>query len=119
MVTWRTDSTNILDRYILAKLAARPQPAEATEPARFALYNIDLSGGRIDFLGRDPILPSVFRIASAAGIGLAAGLTNAKIGETLFISATTAKFHVSNIMRKLEVSRRAEAVYAASKRGLI
>ncbi|QVI28757.1 response regulator transcription factor [Mycolicibacterium neoaurum] len=50
---------------------------------------------------------------------LAAGLSNAKIGEQLFISATTAKFHVSNIMRKLGVSRRAEAVYAASKRGLI
>lgn len=50
---------------------------------------------------------------------LAAGLSNIKIGERLFISATTAKFHVSNIMRKLEVSRRAEAVYAASKRGLI
>lgn len=31
---------------ILARLAARAQPAE---PARFALYNIDLSGGRIDF----------------------------------------------------------------------
>jgi two-component system, NarL family, response regulator DevR len=50
---------------------------------------------------------------------LAAGLSNNKIGEKLFISTTTAKFHVSNIMRKLEVSRRAEAVYAASKRGLI
>jgi DNA-binding NarL/FixJ family response regulator len=50
---------------------------------------------------------------------LAAGLSNNKIGESLFISATTAKFHVSNIMRKLDVSRRAEAVYAASKRGLI
>ena len=50
---------------------------------------------------------------------LAAGLSNNKIGEQLYISATTAKFHVSNIMRKLEVSRRAEAVYAASKRGLI
>jgi two-component system, NarL family, response regulator DevR len=50
---------------------------------------------------------------------LAAGLSNQKIGEKLYISATTAKFHVSNIMRKLEVSRRAEAVYAASKRGLI
>ncbi|RWA22024.1 LuxR family transcriptional regulator [Mycolicibacterium brumae DSM 44177] len=50
---------------------------------------------------------------------LAAGLSNHKIGEQLFISATTAKFHVSNIMRKLEVSRRAEAVYTASKRGLI
>ena len=50
---------------------------------------------------------------------LAAGFSNQKIGERLYISATTAKFHVSNIMRKLEVSRRAEAVYAASKRGLI
>ena len=50
---------------------------------------------------------------------LAAGLSNNKIGEKLYISATTAKFHVSNIMRKLEVSPRAEAVYAASKRGLI
>jgi two-component system, NarL family, response regulator DevR len=50
---------------------------------------------------------------------LARGLSNQRIGDTLFISGTTAKFHVSNIMRKLEVSRRAEAVYAASKRGLI
>ena len=50
---------------------------------------------------------------------LATGLSNTQIGEQLYISATTAKFHVSNIMRKLEVSRRAEAVYAASKRGLI
>ncbi|MDF2823796.1 MAG: Response regulator, two-component system [Mycobacterium sp.] len=50
---------------------------------------------------------------------LATGMSNAKIGEQLYISATTAKFHVSNIMRKLDVSRRAEAVYAASKRGLI
>lgn len=50
---------------------------------------------------------------------LATGLSNNQIGDQLYISATTAKFHVSNIMRKLEVSRRAEAVYAASKRGLI
>ncbi|MCP9275711.1 MadR family response regulator transcription factor [Mycolicibacterium arenosum] len=50
---------------------------------------------------------------------LATGSSNHEIGEKLYISATTAKFHVSNIMRKLEVSRRAEAVYAASKRGLI
>jgi DNA-binding NarL/FixJ family response regulator len=50
---------------------------------------------------------------------LAAGFSNQKTGEKLYISATTAEFHVSNIMRKLEVSRRAEAVYAASKRGLI
>ena len=30
------------------------------------------SGGAVRFIGRDPILPSVFRIVSAAGIGLAA-----------------------------------------------
>lgn len=50
---------------------------------------------------------------------LAKGLSNNRIGETLFISPTTVKFHVSNIMRKLGVARRAEAVYAASKLGLI
>ncbi|MBJ8348011.1 response regulator transcription factor [Antrihabitans sp. YC2-6] len=50
---------------------------------------------------------------------LAKGLSNSGIGEKLFISPTTVKFHVSNIMRKLDVARRAEAVYAASKLGLI
>ncbi|MFT4194123.1 DUF748 domain-containing protein, partial [Ottowia sp.] len=34
---------------ILARLAARPRPAEPSEPARFALYNIELKDGRIDF----------------------------------------------------------------------
>ena len=34
---------------ILARLAARPQSPEPGEPARFALYNIELSDGRIDF----------------------------------------------------------------------
>ena len=50
---------------------------------------------------------------------LAQGMSNRAIGARLYISETTVKFHVGNIMRKLEVSRRAEAVYAASKIGLI
>ncbi|WP_163512584.1 MadR family response regulator transcription factor [Fodinicola acaciae] len=50
---------------------------------------------------------------------LAHGMSNVDIGKKLFISETTVKFHVSNVMRKLDVSRRAEAVYAASKLGLI
>ena len=50
---------------------------------------------------------------------LARGLSNRAIGAELFISETTVKFHVGNLMRKLDVSRRAEAVYAASKMGLI
>ena len=50
---------------------------------------------------------------------LARGLSNEAIGRELYISATTAKFHVGNVMRKLSVTRRAEAVYAGSKLGLI
>jgi DNA-binding NarL/FixJ family response regulator len=50
---------------------------------------------------------------------LARGLSNRAIGKELYISDTTVKFHVGNLMRKLLVSRRAEAVYAASKLGLL
>jgi DNA-binding NarL/FixJ family response regulator len=50
---------------------------------------------------------------------LARGLSNRTIGKQLHISETTAKFHVCNIMRKLHVTRRAEAVYVASKEGVI
>lgn len=50
---------------------------------------------------------------------LARGLSNRDIGGKLFISETTVKFHVRNIMRKLAAATRAEAVYEASKRKLI
>lgn len=50
---------------------------------------------------------------------LARGLSNKDIGGKLYISETTVKFHVRNIMRKLTASTRAEAVYEASKLGLI
>lgn len=50
---------------------------------------------------------------------LASGMSNRVIGEQLYISETTAKFHVGNILRKLGVARRAEAVYEASKAGLL
>ena len=50
---------------------------------------------------------------------LARGLSNGAIGQRLYISGTTVKFHVGNVMQKLGARRRAEAVYAASKMGLI
>jgi two-component system response regulator DevR len=50
---------------------------------------------------------------------LARGMSNTAIGQRLYISGTTVKFHVGNVMRKLGARRRAEAVYAASKMGLI
>jgi DNA-binding NarL/FixJ family response regulator len=49
---------------------------------------------------------------------LAHGLTNREIGTRMFVSESTAKFHVHNVMRKLGVRRRAEVAYAAGKHGL-
>jgi DNA-binding NarL/FixJ family response regulator len=50
---------------------------------------------------------------------LARGMSNRDIGAELYISETTVKFHVRNIMRKLDSATRAEVVYQASKLGLI
>lgn len=50
---------------------------------------------------------------------LARGLTNREIGQASFISESTVKFHLRNIMSKLDVGRRAEVVYAATRLGLL
>ena len=50
---------------------------------------------------------------------LADGLSNAAIGRRLYISESTVKFHIRNLIRKLGVSKRTDAVYVASKRGYI
>ncbi len=47
------------------------------------------------------------------------GFTNKEIAKFLNISENTAKFHVKEILSKLEVSDRAEAVAAAFERGLL
>jgi Fe-S cluster assembly iron-binding protein IscA len=49
---------------ILERQAAKPKPAAPSEPARFALYNIQLAGGQIDFT--DQLLGKTFRIADLA-----------------------------------------------------
>jgi DNA-binding NarL/FixJ family response regulator len=46
---------------------------------------------------------------------IAEGLTNREIGRAMFVSESTVKFHVRNIMRKLDVHHRAEIAYAASR----
>jgi len=50
---------------------------------------------------------------------IARGLTNREIGREMFVSESTAKFHVRNVMRKLGVRRRAEVAYTAGERGLL
>jgi DNA-binding NarL/FixJ family response regulator len=50
---------------------------------------------------------------------LSNGKTNRDIGETLFISESTVKFHVHAILNKLDASNRTEAVSIAAQLGLI
>ena len=49
---------------------------------------------------------------------LAKGYTNKEIAQKLFISEKTVKSHLNNIFKKLEVSRRLEAILYAIKAGL-
>lgn len=50
---------------------------------------------------------------------LASGHTNREIAAALFISASTAGVHVSNILRKLGAKRRVDAAGIAHKMGLL
>jgi len=50
---------------------------------------------------------------------LVAGRSNGEIGAQLFISRKTASVHVSNILRKLGVSNRAQAAALAERAGLV
>lgn len=51
--------------------------------------------------------------------GIAKGFTNAEIAERLDISRQTVPVHIRNIYRKLEASNRSEAVFEATRLGLI
>jgi len=51
-------------------------------------------------------------------IALADGLSNAEVAQRLFISEHTVKFHVHNLLHKLGLRTRGEAICAAHRRGL-
>lgn len=98
---------------VARELQARPLLADVVTLARRA---------RID-LGTETVT------SLADGLGLTArevevlllvadGRTNPQIAEQLYISAKTASVHVSNILRKLEVSNRGEAAALAHRNGL-
>lgn len=51
--------------------------------------------------------------------GVAAGLPNRAIGQRLWVTEHTVKFHLTNIFRKLQVANRTEAARWAHQRGLV
>lgn len=50
---------------------------------------------------------------------IAHGLSNQEIAEKLFISESTVKTHVSNLLLKLDAKRRTQALTNAKKMGII
>ena len=67
----------------------------------------------------DPVLNTGLTAQELRVLGLlAGGLTNAEIGNALFISPKTASVHVSNLLRKLGVANRTEAAAWAIHHGL-
>jgi DNA-binding NarL/FixJ family response regulator len=50
---------------------------------------------------------------------LAVGMSNREIGIRLVISEATVKFHVRNLRDKLDVRRRTEIVYTATRQGFV
>ena len=71
--------------------------------------------GRRQLRQGEPLTPREREI-----LGLVAlGRSNRQIGTQLFISAKTASVHVSNIIAKLGVAGRGEAVAVARERGLL
>jgi DNA-binding CsgD family transcriptional regulator/tetratricopeptide (TPR) repeat protein len=97
---------------VARELAARPLLDDVVALARRA--HIDLGTGpattSTDGLGLTPREMEVLLL-------VADGRTNPEIAEQLYISAKTASVHVSNILRKLEVSNRGEAAALAHRQG--
>lgn len=98
-------------------LGAAPLLAEITALAARTRLSLDeptsvaLDGGSVERLGLTPREAEVLAL-------VASGRTNREIGTELYISEKTASVHVSNILRKLDVSGRQEAARIAHRHGL-
>jgi DNA-binding NarL/FixJ family response regulator len=121
-------------RYRLAAaLVAAGDPAAARSVAVLALAQAEGMGARplaeavrtlgrrarFDLPGSHPVVGLLTDREDEVLRLVAKGMTNRQVGEQLFISAKTVSVHMSNVLSKLGVSSRAEAVAVAHQRGLL
>jgi DNA-binding NarL/FixJ family response regulator len=87
-----------ITRRLIAEFARRPEPAATAAPAALAA----LTDREREVLAL-----------------VARGLSNAEIAELLYVSAATAKTHVSRVLAKLQARDRAQLVMLAYETGLV
>ncbi|GAB3264673.1 helix-turn-helix transcriptional regulator [Nocardioides dilutus] len=117
----------LADAWVAAgdRAAARPHAEAAAESARVMRAAplqraVAATMSRAGLAGPGAAGATVLTAREQEVLALVAeGLTNREVGRRLFISEKTASVHLSNLMAKLGVSSRTEAVTVAHRRGLL
>ncbi len=102
-----------IDLVKIVRAVNRGESALDTRSAALVMRNV-LSGENVG----QPALEFTKREMEIMHL-LRQGYSNRQIGDHIAISASTVKFHIRKIMRKLDVNHRTEIVYTAGKLGLI
>ncbi len=104
LLAGRSPISSTIARTIVRRLGGRDSRAEQPKPEAAAAHANEpsLTPREMDILW-----------------GIAKGFTYGELAERLEISKQTVPVHIKNIYRKLQTNNRSEAVYEASRRGLI
>ncbi|MDP1750327.1 MAG: response regulator transcription factor, partial [Reyranella sp.] len=106
LLAGRSPISSTIARTIVRRLGARDPSAAA---------GLDAAPDAASEPGSPPLTPREMDILW----GIAKGFTYGELAERLKISKQTVPVHIKHIYRKLQASNRSEAVYEASRRGLI
>lgn len=90
------------------------RPTLAPEAAQALIHTATTSSSHHFILGED-LTPREIEVLSL----MIKGLNNSKIAEQLVVSPSTVRFHVSNVLSKLNVASRTEAVAVALQHDLL
>jgi DNA-binding CsgD family transcriptional regulator len=102
--------------HLVTRLLRGPGSSAAPAPAPVAPADVDASRpGPPTGVGLDRLTPREREVLALIGQGHA----NRDIAAALYISERTARTHVSNILRKLDLTSRTQAAVLANRSGLV